>query len=156
MIFDRISHPRSRPSHLVKVSLFFPVVAGNRGPTGNPSEHRVQYRNRRHHRVHLLLEVDTGYPRIRALHPRSWSAADEDAGRLHERRKRSIGTRWQGMQYTSGSGMFRQSLNGNGSGTNVMPKYEHRYRYSSSCSVKTSIQCYGSQFYPGSIEVLCE
>ena len=37
------------------------------------------------------------------------------------------------------NGLFRQRLNVNGTGTNKMPKYGHRYRYTSSCSVKTSM-----------------
>ena len=35
--------------------------------------------------------------------------------------------------------LFRQSLDGNWTGITVMPKYGHRYRYNSSCSVKTSM-----------------
>ena len=59
-------------------------------------------------------------------------------------------------------GLFRQNLNGNctgnGTRTNIIPKYG--YRYSTSCSVKTSMQYYGSQFCsghgPGPVEVLSE
>ena len=35
--------------------------------------------------------------------------------------------------------LFRQSVDGNWTGITVMPKHGHRYRYNSSCSVKTSM-----------------
>ncbi len=53
----------------------------------------VQHWHGSHNRLHLLVEVDSGYPRICAFHSGRWSPADEDARRIHQAGQRSTGAR---------------------------------------------------------------